>query len=166
MKTLLKYTLILFLGTLSYSCSSSDDTPTTTPMITAINPTSGTKTTIVTISGKDFGIDTNTIQVFFNNVEATLQTVTNTLIKVEVPVGAGTGLVKVIVNGTELVGQEFTYVLTTEVSTFAGNESGYADGESIESKFALPTDVAIDSQDNIYVADRSNHRIRKITPSG
>lgn len=165
MKTLLKYTLILFLGTLSYSCSS-DDTPTTTPMITAINPTSGTKTTIVTISGKDFGIDTNTIQVFFNNVEATLQTVTNTLIKVEVPVGAGTGLVKVIVNGTELVGQEFTYVLTTEVSTFAGNESGYADGESIESKFALPTDVAIDSQDNIYVADRSNHRIRKITPSG
>ncbi len=165
MKTLLKYTLILFLGILLYSCGG-DDTLTANPMITAINPTSGTKTTIVTISGKDFGIDANTIQVFFNNVEATLQTVTNTLIKVEVPVGAGTGLVKVIVNGTELVGQEFTYVLTTEVSTFAGNESGYTDGESTESKFALPTDVIIDSQDNIYVADRSNHRIRKITPSG
>lgn len=149
-----------------YSCGG-DDTPIVNPTITAISPTSGPKTTIVTISGEDFGIDRSAVQVFFNDVEAAIQTVTNTIIMVEVPVKAGTGLVKVIVNGTELVGQEFTYVLTTEVITFAGNDiSGDTDGTSTEAKFALPTDVAIDSQDNIYVADRSNHKIRKISPSG
>ncbi|MCF6169153.1 MAG: IPT/TIG domain-containing protein [Lutibacter sp.] len=166
MKTLFKNTLILFLAIILYSCGG-DDTPTVNPTITAINPTSGPKTTIVTISGEDFGTNTSNVQVFFNDVEAAIQTVTNTVIMVEVPVKAGTGLVKVIVNGTELVGQEFTYVLTTEVTTFAGNDiTGDTDGTSTEAKFALPTDVAIDSQDNLYIADRSNHKIRKITPSG
>ena len=33
-------------------------------------------------------------------------------------------------------------------------------------QFQYPSGLAIDSQDNLYVADTWNHRIRRITPTG
>jgi len=41
----------------------------------------------------------------------------------------------------------------------------HRDGVSTRSIFAHPYDLAIDSKDNIYVADKLNSRIRKISPS-
>jgi sugar lactone lactonase YvrE len=53
------------------------------------------------------------------------------------------------------------------VSTFAGSTTqGYLDSVGTNAKFWEPWDVAIDLQRNLYVTDRSNQRIRKITPSG
>src|SRR5207249_2305888 len=37
---------------------------------------------------------------------------------------------------------------------------------SIESQFASPWGVAIDSSGNVYVADRDNHRIQKFSSTG
>lgn len=55
----------------------------------------------------------------------------------------------------------------TLVSTFAGSGSvGSADANGTSSSFNLPTVVTIDSFGNIFVVDRSNHKIRKITPTG
>ena len=58
------------------------------------------------------------------------------------------------------------------VSTFAGadsmisNRSGYADGQGTAARFYFPGQLAIDNSNNLYVADESNHRVRKISPTG
>lgn len=54
-----------------------------------------------------------------------------------------------------------------EVSTAAGTGvPGIADGHAGEAQFNKPTGIAVDSSDNLYVADEGNNVIRKITPAG
>lgn len=165
--------IILLLLFMNFSCSSNDDIPSVVattptleiplPTLTNISPTSGPKTTIVTIYGDDFGNINNT-QVFFNEIEAVVQTVTKTEITAIVPIRAFTGLVKVISNSTELIGPEFTYLISDiQVSTLAGSDQGYLDGTGVNAQFNSPGSVAVDIQNNIYVADLNNHKIRKIT---
>ncbi|GAB5526735.1 MAG: hypothetical protein Roseis2KO_46070 [Roseivirga sp.] len=60
-------------------------------------------------------------------------------------------------------------ILTMEgvVSTFAGSlTAGTADGNGTNARFSAPSGLAIDGTDNIYVSDRGNFAIRKITPTG
>ena len=52
-----------------------------------------------------------------------------------------------------------------EVTDFAGMIEGYQDGEGVNAKFSNPYGVATDANGSIYVADKNNHRIRKITPN-
>lgn len=55
-----------------------------------------------------------------------------------------------------------------DVTTIAGTAgvSGFKDGLASTAKFYHPSGVEVDKSGNIYVADKFNHRIRKITPSG
>jgi sugar lactone lactonase YvrE len=48
------------------------------------------------------------------------------------------------------------------VSTVAGGTKGFADGLGRDAKFDTPSGIAIDVHGNIYVADTSNSRIRKL----
>ncbi len=55
-----------------------------------------------------------------------------------------------------------------EVTTLAGQpeSAGSADGAANAARFNYPFAVAVDGLGNIYVADRNNHIIRKLTPAG
>jgi sugar lactone lactonase YvrE len=53
-----------------------------------------------------------------------------------------------------------------EVSTLAGPGYGFADGMGAEAKFANIYGIAVDTAGNVYVPDRDNNRIRKITAVG
>ena len=54
------------------------------------------------------------------------------------------------------------------VSTFAGvvNTPSYMDGAGSTAKFNYPNGVALDSSGNVFVADYSNHMVRKISTAG
>ena len=53
------------------------------------------------------------------------------------------------------------------VATLAGSGTGgWADGAGIAAEFNEQEGVAVDASGNVYVADRQNNRIRKITPVG
>ena len=52
-------------------------------------------------------------------------------------------------------------------SVYAGTgATGSADGTAASSTFNNPRGLAFDAAGNLFVADTSNHRIRKITPAG
>jgi sugar lactone lactonase YvrE len=52
------------------------------------------------------------------------------------------------------------------VSTFVGGDSGYSDGNGTEAKFSIPGDLVLDQENNLFVIDAGNFRIRKVTPNG
>jgi hypothetical protein len=55
-----------------------------------------------------------------------------------------------------------------EVSTIAGlaGQNGATDGTNSSARFCYPQSVAVDSAGNVYVADRVNNTIRKVTRAG
>ena len=75
-------------------------------------------------------------------------------------------------NGNLFVAEENGFVIRKiapngVVTTFAGNgTNGFLDATGTAAIFANLGALAIDNQNNIYVGDFGNSRIRKITPSG
>lgn len=58
-------------------------------------------------------------------------------------------------------------VADSAVDRYAGNGApGCSDGERTDAMFDRPRSFAVDSKGNVYVADRMNYAIRKITQSG
>ena len=58
---------------------------------------------------------------------------------------------------------------TGRITTVAGTGERGAGGDggpATQAQFAFPADVAVDGSDNLYIADRDTHRIRKVDPTG
>ncbi|HEY6330939.1 MAG TPA: NHL repeat-containing protein [Blastocatellia bacterium] len=52
-----------------------------------------------------------------------------------------------------------------DVSTVAGGGSGFRDETGDRARFNAPSGIAVDHEGNLYIADRDNYLIRKITPA-
>jgi len=91
------------------SCSSSGSShPPQTPVISSLNPTSGSIGAAVTISGANFGATQGSSNVTFNGSAAGISSWSATAIAVTVPTGATTGNVVVTVGGLASNGVMFT----------------------------------------------------------
>ena len=55
------------------------------------------------------------------------------------------------------------------ITTFAGTgESGFGGdgGPAVNARLSRPSDIAVDGAGNLFIADSSNHRVRKVDSSG
>ena len=55
------------------------------------------------------------------------------------------------------------------ITTIAGNgTAGYSGdgGSALKASLNFPAGLAVDEKNNVYIADRNNHRIRKVSPYG
>ncbi|TGE18942.1 NHL repeat-containing protein [Hymenobacter elongatus] len=75
--------------------------------------------------------------------------------------------------GTLYVGDAGNYCVykispTGAVSILAGSADhpGFADGPGTSARFLFISGLCLDAQNNVFVADPQNHRIRKISPAG
>jgi hypothetical protein len=53
--------------------------------------------------------------------------------------------------------------VSTLVGGAAGTSSTYSDGYGSNAGFSFPEAIAVDLQGNVFVADRINQRVRKVT---
>jgi hypothetical protein len=81
--------------------------------------------------------------------------------------------IAVTADGTVYVADEFAHTIRKispagEVTTLAGqaNAGGHVNAAGAAARFFQPTDVDVDADGNVFVADSRNHRIRKISPAG
>jgi VCBS repeat-containing protein len=85
-----------------------------------------------------------------------------------VSLSPGPNGIPVIVTAEDGTTKTYTIGVTVYgVTTLAGSgTAGFNDGTGMGAQFNLPVGVAVDSSGNVYVADSSNHRIRKIDSDG
>lgn len=119
----------LFLGAiLTFGCG--DDNPTgpsntTDPLINSINPSAVLTGDLMTISGKNFGLERGSSKVFFNNNPVTNYTSwSDSVIKVVVPTVNSSGVVKVEVNSIMSNAKDYTIDQNPRIFS-AGNGRAY-----------------------------------------
>lgn len=68
-------------------------------------------------------------------------------------------------NAIRQVAPQGTNRVTTTITGFSGNP-GTNDGSGTVAMFNSPNGIAVDTATNLYIADQSNHAIRKMIPNG
>lgn len=65
-----------------------------------------------------------------------------------------------------LTGSDSRQASSWSVTTLAGSAAGFQDGVGASARFNRPSGVAADPSGILYVADRNNHAIRRVSPTG
>lgn len=93
--------------------------------ITNVSPQYGVEGSLVTIDGKNFGTDPNIIKVSFGGVNGSIVSVTDTQIKVTIPVGGITGMLTVTVGQQQIDGIYFLVGEEKLSGTIIGTPGSY-----------------------------------------
>jgi len=144
--------------------------PLPVPAITSLAPTAGPAGTSIIITGSGFGATQGSSTISFNGITATASSWSDTTVVTTVPVGATTGMVVVRGGGGPSNGLLFAVdVAPGVIVTLAGNGGGFFGGDggpAPSARLYEPSGVATDGLGNVYIADTSNHRVRKVGPDG
>lgn len=176
MKTIIKTINIIVVLLVLVSCSKDNTTiveldpvqeePQGEVSLENIFPLEGPKETVVTVTGNNFGTDSEAVSIFINGKEMPILSIEDSEIQFEVLPKTFTGEVELRFSDQSFSPGIFEYEITTTVSTFAGSTEGHADGLGSEAKFYFPRDIVLDERGKLYVADHENHRIRDINSEG
>jgi hypothetical protein len=122
----------------------------------------------ITITGTGFDEKPAGNKVTFNGKTATVTAATFYELTVLVPKGAETGEIRVTVKNNSATGPVFNYIYEMTVSTLAGNDyyAENVDGIGDKASFRDLYGIAADSRGNIYITDRINHVVRKVSATG
>lgn len=142
-------------------------TPVFTPSISSFSPpVAGTGYPVI-IKGANFSpIIANNV-VMINGAVSTVQETTGNQLSITVPVNASTG--KISVKNGQLTGISSDSIIIKKlvVTTLAGTgQLGSTDGPGNMATFFQPGGIVADPNGNLFIADESNDKIRKIAPDG
>jgi len=180
MKTL-SYFLIVFVAIAGCVPEDLLRTEIVSPDLKTINPDKGkagdtivlTFEQLLLATPSDYTISINGVVVPKNNTISVNMAAGE--IRLIIPEEINSGDFRVIYKGfpTEQVDEnipQFSYRPTATVTLLAGNinmpDGGYAEGQGVNAAFKFPTGIDFDGTGNLYVADRDNNLIRRVTTSG
>jgi hypothetical protein len=162
--------VILYTG-----CSKHNDTPPVKPVdpiqdevaIVSLSINEGHYNETVVINGTGFNVINDNNEVFFNHKKANVIAATPTQLTVTVPLSAGTGTIKVVNGSKSATGPSFTYNYTLIKIVLAGSGAiGAANGNGVSASFNQPAGIAVNTSGDVFIADKGNHLIRKVTKDG
>lgn len=172
--------------------------------ISQLLPDNGLEGSVISIKGTGFDLSPGNNHVSVNGVALTVNTATDTLLTVTIPNGITTGAVNITTGSLSATGpvfrragvstfyagymvqknprgmvvdskgnvyignHEFIYKIAPDGTggVFVGSVRGNVDGVGTNAQIGLAYGLAIDAQDNIYMADAIYNNIRKISPAG
>jgi hypothetical protein len=133
------------------------------PVITAIFPAKAGGGDTITLKGKNLPGDVSSIKITLNKIALKVLRATTDSLQAEVPLLAGSGKITMTVGAKTYESPELVYDYDVIVTTVAGNgNTGSSDGAPEYATFNCPWGIAVDANDNLFVADSYNRLIRKI----
>ena len=139
--------------------------------VSSFSPMKGPIGTELLVKGSNFASDTSQVKVSINGVPLLVVGVNGNEIMAVITEKTGSGPVVVSIDkGTGTSSDVFNYQFSYTVTTLAGSGSaGYNDGRGTAASFnfnGVRGQLSVDQNQNLYVADGGNQRIRKIAPDG
>jgi sugar lactone lactonase YvrE len=161
--------MLLFLITGMYACKKDTNSNTgahSAVRIDSFAPDTATVDDLVVIQGANFGGRPEDNTVVVQNTTLVAIAVTANSLTVKIPARSTSGKITVTVNGQSTESAQ-NFVYEPSVRTLSGDGTlGFKNGQGNVSQFRLPGGIATDVDGNLYVADRNNNMIRKITLQG